>query len=115
MKPSLELEPTTFCDASVHTSFLCLGVTWENTLVLEKVNSKQFRRTIIEEHFSILQEPGSVFVGHIVPASGSAQNAANSILSYLTEAGFLLHGLDVIGCDGKVNNTVWKTCVICQI
>ncbi|GBN73905.1 hypothetical protein AVEN_114829-1 [Araneus ventricosus] len=98
-----------------HTSFHCLGVTSEDTLVTEKVNSKQFRRTINEEHFSILQEPGSVFVGHVAPSSGSAHNIANSILSYLTETVFLLHELDVIGFDGNVNNTGWKTGVICQI
>ncbi|GBM50520.1 hypothetical protein AVEN_160742-1 [Araneus ventricosus] len=88
---------------------------WEDTLMIEKVNSKQFQRIINEKHYSILEETGSVFVGDVAPSSGSAENIANSILSYLTETGFLLHELDVIGCDGTVTNTEWKTGVISQI
>ncbi|GBM25056.1 hypothetical protein AVEN_96644-1 [Araneus ventricosus] len=78
---------------------------WEDTFVIEKVNSKQFRRTIKEEHYSILQEPGSVFDGHVAPSFGSAQNIANSILFYLNETLYLLHELDVSRCDGTVTNT----------
>ncbi|GBM30686.1 hypothetical protein AVEN_259558-1 [Araneus ventricosus] len=99
----------------LHTSFHCLGVTWEDTLEIEKLNSKQFRRTINEEHYSILQQPGSVLIGRVALSSGSAQNIVNSILSYLNETGFLLHELYVIGCDGTVTNTGWKTGVISQI
>lgn len=86
----------------------------DGTLIIEKLKSKQFRRTKKEEHYSILQEPGSAFVGHVSPSSGSAENIANSILSYLTEAGFSIDELDVIGCDGTVTNTGWKTDVICN-
>lgn len=86
----------------------------DDTLIIEKIKSKQFRRTKKEDHYSILQEPGSVFVGHVSPSSGSAENIANSILSYLTEAGFSIDELDVIGCDGTVTNTGWKTGVICN-
>ena len=32
----------------------------DKSLVVEKRKSKRFRRTIKEEHYSILQEPGSV-------------------------------------------------------
>ncbi|GBN97717.1 hypothetical protein AVEN_202615-1 [Araneus ventricosus] len=49
------------------------------------------------------------------PSSGSAQNIGNISLSDLNETGFLLHELDVIGCDVTVTNTGWKTGVICQI
>lgn len=84
----------------------------DNTLVVEKVNAKQFRRTIKEEHYSILKEPGSVYIGHVSPSSGTAQNIADSIISHLIDAGFSLDELDVIGCDGTVTNTGWKTGVI---
>ncbi|GBM87199.1 hypothetical protein AVEN_167179-1 [Araneus ventricosus] len=36
----------------------------------------------------------------------SAQNIVYSILSYLTETGYLLHEMDVFGCDEAVTNTV---------
>ncbi|GBM38079.1 hypothetical protein AVEN_40958-1 [Araneus ventricosus] len=90
-------------------------MTWEVILVIEKVNSTQFLRTITEEHYSILEEPGSVVVGDVAPSSRSAHNIGKSIISYLNETVFLLHELDVIGCDGTVTNTGWKTSVICQI
>ncbi|KAJ8870255.1 hypothetical protein PR048_029276 [Dryococelus australis] len=64
----------------------------DNSLVIEKVNSKQFRRTIKEEHYTILQESGSVYVGHI-----------------------FLHELDIIRCDGTVTNKGWNTSDICTI
>lgn len=87
----------------------------DNTLVIENVNQKHFRRTIKEEHYSIIQEPGSVYVGHVTPSSGSAQNIANSIISHLTDGGFSLDELDVMGCDGTVTNTGWRTGVIRSI
>lgn len=84
----------------------------DDTIVIEKVNSKHFRRVIKEEHYSIIQEPGSVYVGHVTPCSGSAQNIADSIISYLKKTGLSLDDLDVIGCDGTVTNTGWKGGVI---
>lgn len=87
----------------------------DKTLVNEIVNQKHFRRTIKEEHYSIIQEPGSVYVGHVTPLSGSSKNIANSIISHLTVGGFSLGELDVLGCDGTVTNTGWKTGVIRSI
>lgn len=66
---------------------------------------KHFRNVIKEEHYSIVQEPGSSYVGHVSPCSGSAQNIADSIISYLAETGLSLDDLDVDGCDGTVTNT----------
>ncbi|GBM36686.1 hypothetical protein AVEN_221955-1 [Araneus ventricosus] len=99
--PASHLVPLLGCDIGRHPR--------------EKVNSKQFRRTINEEQFPILLEAGSVFVGHVAPSSGSAQNIANRIRSFLTETGSLLYELEVIGCDENFNNSGWKSCVICQI
>ena len=50
-----------------------------------------------------------MYVGHVSRSSGSAENIASSIISYLNEARFLFHELDVIGCDGTVTNMGWKT------
>lgn len=33
----------------------------DDTLVIERIESKQFRRTIEEEHYSIIKEPVSVY------------------------------------------------------
>lgn len=84
----------------------------DNTLKIDKVNNKCFRRTAKEEHFSIIQEPGSIYVGHVSPTTGTSKDIASALLDFLKESNFLLDELDVIGCDGTVTNTGWKTGVI---
>lgn len=84
----------------------------DNTLKIDEVNNKCFRRTAKEEHYSIILEPGSIYVGHVSPSTGSSKVIASAILDYLKESNFSLDELDVIGCDGTVTNTGWKTGVI---
>ena len=84
----------------------------DNTLKIDEVNQKCFRRTAKEEHYSIIQEPGSIYVGHVSPTTGTSKDIASAILDYLKESNFSLDELDVIGCDGTVTNTGWKTGVI---
>jgi hypothetical protein len=56
-----------------------------------------------------------VYVGHVLPTSGCAENITSSIISYFNKAGFSFHELDVIGCNGTVTNTRWKFGVIATI
>jgi hypothetical protein len=87
----------------------------DNTLTIDKINQKCFRRTVKEEHYSIIKEPGSIYIGHVSPTTGTAKEIANAILDHLKSSNILLDELDVIGCDGTVTNTGWKTGVIRQI
>lgn len=87
----------------------------DDTLVIEKIESKHFRRTRKEEHYSIIQEPGSIYLGHVAPKSGSAKDIASTIISYFTEKDISLEHLDIIGCDGTNTNTGWKSGVIRQL
>ena len=80
----------------------------DNTLVIERIESKQFRRTVKEEHYSLIKEPGSEYIGHVSPNSGSAKDIFTSILSGLTEQGMSIENLDLVGCDGTNTNTGWK-------
>ncbi|XP_050514600.1 uncharacterized protein LOC126889917 [Diabrotica virgifera virgifera] len=84
----------------------------DKTLKIDEVNNKCFRRSAKEEHFSIIKEPGSIYVGHVTPSTGTSKDIASAILDYLNESNFSLDELDVIGCDGTVTNTGWKTGVI---
>lgn len=84
----------------------------DETLVIEKMGSKQFRRTKKEEHYSLIKEPGSIYIGHVSPCSGKAIDIARSILSFLKENEFSLEDLDFVGCDGTNINTGWKNGVI---
>lgn len=55
----------------------------DNTLSVEKTGRKHFRRTYKEEHYSLIQELGSTYIGHTCPSSSSATDIAKSITSYL--------------------------------
>ena len=68
-----------------------------------------------EEHYSTIQEPGYVYIGHVTPSSGSSKNISNSIISQLTDVGFSLNKLDAMGCDGTVSNMDWRTGITCLI
>ncbi|GBL75056.1 hypothetical protein AVEN_243840-1 [Araneus ventricosus] len=89
----------------------------DDTLVVELAHSKRFRRVKKEEHYSlyIIQEPGSVYIGHVTPTSGSSEDIVTSIISYLSGRGISLEKLVVIGYDGTAVNTGWKNGLIRRI
>jgi hypothetical protein len=47
--------------------------------------SKWYRQKAVEEHISLIEEPGSKYIGHVTPKSGSAQDVKNSLLNYLKD------------------------------
>ncbi|CAH0551078.1 unnamed protein product [Brassicogethes aeneus] len=84
----------------------------DNTLRQEKVGNKYYRKTVKEEHLSLLQEPESVYIGHIVPASGTAINLCDAIRVFLETKQIDQKELLVIRCDGTIVNTGMKGGVI---
>ena len=52
----------------------------DKTMKMEKCDTKYYKRTILEEHIVLIQEPESKYVGHVTPKSGTAENCAKSIL-----------------------------------
>lgn len=80
----------------------------DNTLIQEKVKNKFYRKEVKEEHISLLMQPGSRFIGHVTPVSGSAQHIVGAITKFLKESSYGLGGILVAGCDGTAVNTgVW--------
>lgn len=68
----------------------------DRTLVMIKEGERIARKTITQEHIVIVTEPGSKYLGHVTPATGSSQNIKTSILTFL-EKNFNLSKLKVIG------------------
>ena len=73
----------------------------DETLMINKLHLKVFHRTE-KERYSLIQELGSVYIGHVSPLQYLLVILLNSI--------FLIclhwnspYELDVIGCDGTVN------------
>lgn len=56
----------------------------------------------------LVQEPGSKYVGHITPETGTARSISNSILSFVPESDWNL--IKAVGSDGTAVNTGNKTC-----
>ena len=55
------------------------------TLLMKESGTKRIRREIIEEYVTVLAEPGSRYLGHFVPSSGTAKNIANSLIEFCKE------------------------------
>ncbi|GBO07401.1 hypothetical protein AVEN_157517-1 [Araneus ventricosus] len=88
------------------TQITSLTTDRDKTLTTEILENKQFQRTTVEEHYSVVSEPGSTYLGHITHENGSSFDIFNNIYEYVTTA--LLDdfsNLAVLGCDGTVENT----------
>lgn len=77
----------------------------DQILVIKTMESKQFKKTIKEGHYSIIKEHGSIYVGHVSPRSGSDNDIACSMLSFLNTNEFTPEDLDVVKCDGINSNS----------
>lgn len=85
----------------------------DKSLTIKKGTDGRFRKvTVKEEHISLIEEPGSHYLGHITPASGSSRSIVDSILSYTDSHNISTANLHAIGCDGTNVNTGWKKGVI---
>ena len=59
---------------------------------------------------SLIEEPGSQYIGHTTPASGSAENITDSVVSFVKRV--ILNNLVAVGCDGTNVNTGSLGCTI---
>lgn len=85
----------------------------DKTIAKEKKGNKFYKKTIVEEHISLVGEPGSFFLAHVAPASGTGESIKDSIVEYFNNNGDLnLNGITAIGCDGTATNTGAKKGVI---
>ncbi len=55
----------------------------DKTLFIEKKNNKWHRRKKNEEHFILLYEPGSQYLGLLTPRSGQGEEIAASMIDFL--------------------------------
>ena len=72
---------------------------------------KAFQKSEIQDHYVIIEEPGSIFLGHVVPFSGHGISLAVAIFRFLKAKGWTLDVL-VIGSDGtNVNVGNMQGCI----
>ena len=75
-------------------------------------SGERARRKTVEEHITVLSEPGSNYLGHFVPASGTANDIANGLFAFCAKKQLDVSLIDSIGCDGTFTNVGWKSGVI---
>ena len=63
------------------------------------------KKKVVEEHISLVSEPGSKYIGHVTPSGGLAIDLADSILQFLEANNYDLTQLKVVGADGTAHNT----------
>lgn len=80
--------------------------------MLIKRGGKTYHKIVVKEHISLIQEPGSHYVGHVSPCDGKSRSIKDSIMNFLHKNKFSLSQLMAIGCDGTVGNTGIKSGVV---
>ena len=63
--------------------------------------------TIVEEHISVLSEPGSNYLGHVTPESGRADDISEAVFNLILTNGDI-DKIEALGCDGTSTNTGYK-------
>ena len=76
----------------------------DRTLLMEESGTKRIRREVIAEHVTVLAEPGSIYLGHFAPSSGTTKNIANSLIEFCKEKQIDINKIQSIGCDGTTTN-----------
>lgn len=84
----------------------------DKTIVYQKKGNYSYRTTVMEEHIVLLSEPGSVYIGHVTPDSGSSADITRSITNFVAQKEISLSKLVAVGCDGTNVNTGQKNGII---
>lgn len=88
----------------------------DKTLSNFQGGKKFYRKIFIEEHISLIGEPGSQYLGHVTPKSGSAEDICKCLIDFgQNEINGGWSKLLVVGSDGTAVNTGWKGGVIRKI
>lgn len=69
-------------------------------------------KTIVEEHVTLVKEPGSEYIGHLSLSSGKAFNVCAKLVECLEAKHIDFDKLNAIGCDRTAVNTRNKGGVI---
>ncbi|GBN16400.1 hypothetical protein AVEN_254424-1 [Araneus ventricosus] len=77
-----------------------------------KKDTKYYPKTTKEEHYTPVNEPNSVYIGHVNAATGGAKAIKEAILIFFVSNNMQLNGLTVIECDGTNVNTGHKGGII---
>ena len=81
----------------------------DSTLKLVKKGVKRVKMTVIEDHYTIVLEPGSQYKAHVTPESSTAKDISSAMYENM---GSQMDAIKVIGSDGTNTNVGSKGGVI---
>lgn len=94
------------------TNFFIKGLYFDGRKDQTMFQEKGRRVSKIEEHITLVEEPGSLYCGHLALTQSRAIDIAEAIISDMKNRNIDLNHWKVIGCDGTNVNTGWKGGVI---
>ena len=78
----------------------------KKTATLVRVQGKSgmyFQKSEIQDHYVMIEEPDSVYLGHVIPYSGHGMSIAVALYRFLKSRGWE-KDIVVVGCDGTNAN-----------
>ena len=81
------------------------------TLAFREKNGKRYKTQRKEEHISLIEEPRSLYLGHVTPKGGTGLEIATSLFKWIVNSG-TADTLTVIGADSCNTNTGYLNGVI---
>lgn len=87
----------------------------DHTLVRVEKNGYSKNVKTIEEHITLIAEPGNRFIDHVAPPNGTSKIITKEILNFIDEHKISIDYISAIGCDGTNCNTGWKNGIIRSI
>ena len=79
---------------------------------IKERDGKFHRKTITEEHISIVAEPGSSYFGRITTSGGSSKVVTAELIEYTNTRNLDKIVIKAAGCDGTAVNTGMKGGII---
>lgn len=70
------------------------------------------QKRVVEEHISMLREPGSIYLSHVTVGDGGAESLTDTMKNRLLDKNIDLSTIRAIGCDGTNTNVGDKSGVI---
>lgn len=78
----------------------------DHTITNIPIGSRWYRKKVVEEHVSLIEEPCSKYIGHITPISGTSEAIKSGIIGFLRQR---------FGYENKLNSCFNKCYIIAKV
>lgn len=90
--------------AKLQGLFKCISFDGKKEKTLKEIRMAP----VLEEHVTIIKEPGSEFIGYVTPTGGTGREIQQAIVDFLEREKYNMEHLVAISSDGTVVNTGYQ-------